>query len=728
MAAEPLARRSVQTDVGPLEFHGRPEKHDPARPVVVAVTGLFAGPDDLVKLPDMLGIYADGVVVPLLQAMRLETPGVEAAARAVGALIDQAFAGRQVVLMGVSLGATVCLAVRSPHVRRIVAVEPVLVVEKLWPVLPQVRQRLAALPAGQGEHRLWSGMLGVGPVDAFKDYRPLLAELPAPVDVVLGGAPLYPEREAPRFPSLVDAPERQLLAATRKVRLHVDPAAGHNVQAQSALALEVTLEACRRAAAAHGYDPRAIDEPLLEATPLDASRVTYRGPEPEAFRAALRARNPKAAVSFELGGEASDAIVLGGPPASHELPELASALAANGCLIARWAPEAAGAADLAAAGLAPLAPVDAAGTGVVRLARAEAARGPLRVQSFAYAPLLMDIRTRLPAQMLASSPDLAIAYRTKPFALPPLDRDTPKVLVLQRPGDLNLENNRAMVAEAMAGGWVTVLEYDDHPRVIGEVLGSKGSSPQAMARFGYFHAVQTSTPALQEAFRVENPEVTVFPNAVFELMPFPEGPRPRRVVYGGVLRGEFAAAVAASLAAVTADFPDLQFEVIGDKAVFEALPTARKTLHGYMSYEAYLRLMGECAISLSPMEDRPLRDTKSDAKFLDAARAGVLTIASPVIYDRVITHGENGLLARTLEDWPAQLRLALSDTELQTRLARRAWEYVRDERMFAGQVAARRDWYWSLWRRRDELDETLLQRVPGMREALQAAVARRGSG
>jgi hypothetical protein len=38
--------------------------------------------------------------------------------------------------------------------------------------------------------------------------------------------------------------------------------------------------------------------------------------------------------------------------------------------------------------------------------------------------------------------------------------------------------------------------------------------------------------------------------------------------------------------------------------------------------------------------------------------------------------------------------------------------------MFADQVEARRSWYADLWRRRAELEEALLARVPQLAEAL----------
>ncbi|CAN7555159.1 glycosyltransferase [Phenylobacterium sp. LjRoot225] len=335
----------------------------------------------------------------------------------------------------------------------------------------------------------------------------------------------------------------------------------------------------------------------------------------------------------------------------------------------------------------------------------------------AFASYLMDVRTRLPVRGLRSDPDLVVEYVTPPYTPQPLPHAAPKVLVMQRPGDDALEEGLGRLAYAVARGWLLVMEYDDHPALVAEVK-PRPFDPAEMDRFGLVHAVQTTTEPLAEAFRPHNPEVKIFENAVFELAPFPQGPPSRRVFYGAISRGGFGVEVARVLAPVVAEFPDLEFVVLGDAAVFEALPTANKVFEDYLPYEAYLARMAGCAVSLSPIEALPLRETKSDAKFLDAARAGVVTIASPLIYDRTIRHGVNGLLARKLEDWPALLRQALADPAQTRAIGRNAWDYVRTQRMFARQVPERAAWYRDLWARREALNAAALARVPGLAEAV----------
>ena len=352
-------------------------------------------------------------------------------------------------------------------------------------------------------------------------------------------------------------------------------------------------------------------------------------------------------------------------------------------------------------------------------------RPPLHLEVIAFAHRLMDVRTRLLAQALASDPELIVNYGVPPHTPDDQPLEAPKILLVQRPRPFPLEQQRAQLAHFIARGWLMAVEYDDHPALVAETLG-RPFAPADLERFAWFHAVQTTVEPLAALFRQVNPEVRILPNAVFELAPAPSGPPPRRVFYGALARGRFAVEVARSLGPVTARFPEVEFVVLGDRAVFDALPTANKVFEDLLPYEAYLARMAQCAISLSPVGADELRATKSDAKFLDAARAGVVTIGSPAIYGQAIRHGETGLLAPRLKHWAPLLARALADPDATRAMGRRAWEEVRASRMFAGQIAAHRDWLHSLWDRRTELDAALFARLPGLADAVAAERARLG--
>jgi hypothetical protein len=227
---------------------------------------------------------------------------------------------------------------------------------------------------------------------------------------------------------------------------------------------------------------------------------------------------------------------------------------------------------------------------------------------------------------------------------------------------------------------------------------------------------------LVEAFKPYNPEVALFPNTVFELPPYRDrSAEPPKVFYGALNRERYSARIAEALTPCLKAHPEAEFVVVHDRAFFEGLRTKRKTFLPVLPYAEYTAAMAGCHVALVPLEGTFGESFKSDIKFLEASGLGLATVASPAVYGDTIVHGETGLIAREPQDWPVELGRLLGDPGLRTGLGKRAWDYVRTERMFAYQAGSRRDWYASLWRRREELTAGLLQRNPRLAELLREA-------
>lgn len=464
------------------------------------------------------------------------------------------------------------------------------------------------------------------------------------------------------------------------------------------------------------------DMKLVHAAPLTVRRVVYVGGDFEAFASSYLRRNPNAAleagVSSQSGGSDTELLIAASEPDLQAILDAAPSFPEHCAIVARLATgHGYSRQSLAQRGLALAKALRDERGEVWVIVPAAAAQARLHVELWAFAPMLMDVRTRLPTQQLGTDPSVRARWHVPPFELPDLPIDTPKVVVTQRPGRYPEPYLRNWVAETLARGWLPVLETDDHPGLIAAVDGQPGEPNWLSAKA--MLAVQTSTEKLATAFAAHNPEVRVFPNAVFELPPLPEARRPRRVFYGAVSRGPFAVDVARSLAPTIRQFPDVEFVVVGDQAVFDALPTRRKRFEGLVPYEQYLRMLRSCSVILSPLAGRPFEDTKSDAKYLDAAQAGALMIASPTVYGDVIQHGVTGMIARRMQDWAPLLAEALRNEPKRREMAGRAWAQVREGRMFADQIAQRRDWYLELWERRDELERAAYERVAGLAEAVE---------
>lgn len=329
----------------------------------------------------------------------------------------------------------------------------------------------------------------------------------------------------------------------------------------------------------------------------------------------------------------------------------------------------------------------------------------------------MDVRTRIPAEALTADPVLNVTTSDRVLTLPDMGPEG-GVIIVQRPRVSDPERMLDYVARCQRRGIVVVIEYDDDPSLVARVMPRADVPSIYDHNMSLAHAIQTSTPSLAAQFGRVNPEVAIFANAAEDLPPLrAHAPGPLRVLFAALHRTR-TAETAALFAPAIAALPDLEFDVVFDRAFFDALPTGRKRFHKLLPYRDYLALMGRSDVALMPLEGLPEELGKSDVKWVEAASRSTVAVASPPVYAQTIRDGENGFLARTDDDWSRLLIELGRNPDLRNRVAATAWDQVRDGRMMAGQVAARRDWYLDLYRRRDQLFTDALRRSPALADRL----------
>lgn len=319
------------------------------------------------------------------------------------------------------------------------------------------------------------------------------------------------------------------------------------------------------------------------------------------------------------------------------------------------------------------------------------------------------LRVIEPQSALASLPDCDAPVLSTADAAPDCDTEA-RIFIFHRPiliGHAGQQRLRAIIA----AGWLVVCEFDDHPEYL-PVL----QRPDIL-NFSGVHAVQTSTEPLAEVFRRSCPEVAVFPNSVAELPDIrnyrPDAPL--SLLFAGLNReGEWPPYMDAINAVARDAGERLHVSVVGDRAFFEALETSHKTLLPLCDYETYHRLLAASDVSFMPLADTTFNRGKSDLKFIEAASHRVVALASEVVYGDVIEDGVTGLVFRSADELRAHLARLVSDRQLGRAVGDAARAYVLRSRMLADQVAARRAWYWSLWKRRDELRADLARRHPAL--------------
>ena len=192
------------------------------RPVVVFLHGALRRAELLADWGERLADVADVVLVDL--PGHGASPPIESGALAVLAdllrqTLNQVLAGRRVLLVGESVGATLALAIagmpdRGP-VRAVFAADPPLTTAKQWSVHRNFRDYYARHPGHAYAQVLGRDFFGIMP-DGVEEriYHPVLGELKVPTIIAAGDVPLAPPRNMPGLSTTVwDDADSLLLAS-----------------------------------------------------------------------------------------------------------------------------------------------------------------------------------------------------------------------------------------------------------------------------------------------------------------------------------------------------------------------------------------------------------------------------------------------------------------------------------------------------------------------------------
>ncbi len=312
--------------------------------------------------------------------------------------------------------------------------------------------------------------------------------------------------------------------------------------------------------------------------------------------------------------------------------------------------------------------------------------------------------------------DSAVLGRiTREADLPHLNAETPHIAILHRPLLLGADGI-ARIRNLLAKNYVIVSEFDDHP----DFMAGRGVNLDQLLTFRAVHAIQTSTAALAEVLRRQNPEVAVFPNAIFELPPLRNFAQPETLTlfFGALNREADWAPLMPALNAVARHAgPRLKFSVVHDRAFFDALDTQDKKFTPGCDYATYMQLLGEAEIAFMPLADTPFNRAKSDLKFIEAAACRLASLASPIVYADVIEPGRTGFLFESPAALQTRLLQLLAQPQTVRQAAEAARSYVTAQRMLAYQLAERTAWYRKLWENRVALNQALRRRAPALFEA-----------
>jgi glycosyltransferase involved in cell wall biosynthesis len=131
-----------------------------------------------------------------------------------------------------------------------------------------------------------------------------------------------------------------------------------------------------------------------------------------------------------------------------------------------------------------------------------------------------------------------------------------------------------------------------------------------------------------------------------------------------------------ALLAVLAAHPQVDFHLVGALDLPPAFAnfSSRVVCRGFMPYLDMLDCLAGVDINIAPLElKNPFTACKSELKIFEAALVGVPTVASAVdSYAHLISHGQDGYLARTEQEWTDSLGALVTDPGLRRRVGEAA--------------------------------------------------------
>lgn len=97
----------------------------------------------------------------------------------------------------------------------------------------------------------------------------------------------------------------------------------------------------------------------------------------------------------------------------------------------------------------------------------------------------------------------------------------------------------------------------------------------------------------------------------------------------------------------------------------------------FLDKHTYYKVIADYDIALMPLEASVFNDTKSNIKYQEASLFGIPSIVSPrADFLEAVTHGEDGLIAHTPEQWRDAVLTLASSPELRTRMGEKAHQNV----------------------------------------------------
>ena len=336
------------------------------------------------------------------------------------------------------------------------------------------------------------------------------------------------------------------------------------------------------------------------------------------------------------------------------------------------------------------------------------------------------VRIHEPNRMISSGVNIILKDEEVQNGMHLVDKDAYDNMIFlnQRVSSYSPEAGIQTFNEITSRGYLLIEEMDDHP-----IWWRQKYEQNKFINFIACHGVQASTDSLGELFKQFNPNVRVFGNHL-SVLPAPRDfaeeakqERPVTIFFGALNRDQDVEEIMPALNAVLAEYGDkVVFNMIARRELFNQVQCPNKNFLGndqyydgqIVPYEVYEQILRHSDISLLPLRDVIFNRSKSDLKFIECAGNGAVILASPVVYGKSVVDGETGFIYHDLNEFSSKLKLLITDGDKRRDVARKAYDYVKNNRLLSQHYEERIDWYRELLARKDELTAEARERIQNL--------------
>lgn len=152
------------------------------------------------------------------------------------------------------------------------------------------------------------------------------------------------------------------------------------------------------------------------------------------------------------------------------------------------------------------------------------------------------------------------------------------------------------------------------------------------------------------------------------------------------------------------EFPQVNIKMAGmyNPMIEDKLGKRFKYLGGYPNFLTYIKKIWQtdvCSadIGLAPLEITDFTKAKSNLKYLEGAAAKLPMVLTNITqYRKSVTHGVDGFLAETEEDWYKYLKMLVESKELRDKIGGNAYKNIVDNHTIQGNIWRYKNYFQKL--------------------------------